>query len=148
MTASNRDLTGLRYLALCFVLVASTSAKLCAEELVIAVALDMPPFVMDKGRAGIEIEIMRAALDYSGHTFQTRQFSIRQLADAVAEKGVDAAATVLKKDDRTYYSDNYVKFENFAFTRKSAGIKIDRIADLKGKSIVAWENAYEDLGPE
>jgi ABC-type amino acid transport substrate-binding protein len=148
MTASNRGLTGLRYLVLSFVLAFGTSANLCAEDLVIAVALDMPPFVMDKGHSGIEIDIMRAALDYSGHTFQTRQHSYRQLADAVTEKGVDAAATVLKKDDGTYYSDNYVKFENFAFTRKSAGIKIDRIADLKDKSIVAWENAYEDLGLE
>jgi polar amino acid transport system substrate-binding protein len=124
------------------------SPKLQAAELTIAFSVDTPPYAMEKANSGIEIEIVRAALKHKGHSFKVRQMSYRQLDDAVTEKGMDAAATVLKKDDGTYYSENYIIFKNYAITRKSSGIKIDRVAVLKGKSIVAWENAYKDLGPE
>lgn len=118
------------------------------QKLEIAFSLDIPPYVMDQAAAGIEIETVRGALEQTGYTFETRQFSYHDLADAVQKHDLDAAATVIEKDDGTFYSANYVRFENYAFTKKAAGIDIERISDLKGKSIVAWENAYEDLGPE
>lgn len=119
-----------------------------AEELVIAFSLNTPPYVMDEAKSGIGPEIVRAALKPKGYTFTTRQMSYRKLADAVVKKGVDAATMVIKMDNGTYYSDKYITFRNCAITKKSSDIKIDTIADLKGKSIVAWENAYEVLGPE
>ncbi|NIP37847.1 MAG: hypothetical protein GWO07_02205 [Candidatus Dadabacteria bacterium] len=53
-----------------------------------------------------------------------------------------------KEDDGTFYSDYFIWFKNYAFTKKVAGISINSISDLKGLSIVAWQNAYKDLGPE
>jgi polar amino acid transport system substrate-binding protein len=119
-----------------------------AEELVIAFSLDTPPYVMDEGKTGIEIDIVRAALAPKGYTFTVRQMPYGELADAVKEEGVDAAATVTKLDNGTFYSDEYITFHNAAISKKSAGLTIDSIEDLKGKSILAWENAYEDLGPK
>jgi polar amino acid transport system substrate-binding protein len=119
-----------------------------AHELVIAVQLDTPPYVMDQAATGIEIDIIREALRPGGYTFTTRQMSYGHLLDAVATSGVDAAASVIKREDGCYYSENYIAFRNAAITKKAAGIRIDTIADLKGKSIVAWEDAYEDLGAE
>ncbi len=119
-----------------------------AEELVIAFSLDAPPYVMDEGKTGIEIEIVRAALAPKGYKFTVRQMPYGELADAVSWEGVDAAATVTKLDNGSFYSDEYITFHNAALTRQSAGLKIDSIEDLKGKTIVAWENAYEDLGPK
>ncbi len=119
-----------------------------AEELIIAFTIDTPPYVMDQGQSGIEIDIVRAALKPQGYTFRVKQMPYGQLANAVATKEVDAAATVVQADDGTYYSDNYITFHNAAITKRSSGLKIASIADLKGKSIVAWQNAYEDLGGE
>ena len=113
----------------------------------IAFTLDTPPYVMDKGTTGIELDIVRAALKPKGYTFTVRQMTYRELANAVNEKGVDAAATVTRSDNGTFYSENYIAFKNAAITKQSAGLKIKSVADLKGKSILAWENAYEDLGP-
>ncbi len=119
-----------------------------AEELVIAFTLDTPPYVMDHARSGIEIDIVRGALLPQGYTFSVKQMPYGQLPRAVATDGVDAAATVIEADDGTFYSDNYITFHNAAITKRSSGLKLASIADLKGKSIVAWQNAYEDLGPE
>jgi polar amino acid transport system substrate-binding protein len=121
---------------------------MAAQELIVAFTLDTPPFVMDDAKTGIEIDIVREALRHHGYTFTTRQMSYGELADAVATKGVDAAATVIKREDGTYYSDNYIVFKNAAITMEHSGITINKIADLKGKSILAWQDAYEDLGPE
>jgi len=129
-------------------LVALASAESAqAEELVIAFSLDTPPYVMDEGKRGIEIDVVRAALDRRGYTFCVRQMPYGELADAVVTKGVDAAATVTKMENGTYYSENYITFHNVAITKKGSGLKINSIVDLKGKTIVAWQNAYEDLGP-
>jgi polar amino acid transport system substrate-binding protein len=119
-----------------------------AAELVIAFSLDDPPHVMDGAKAGIEIEIVRAALKETGYTFTTRQLPYGQLADAVVKGNVDAAATVISRDDGTFYSDNYITFHNVAITKKSSGIELKAVAELKGRSILAWENAWEALGPE
>jgi polar amino acid transport system substrate-binding protein len=118
-----------------------------AKDLVIAFTPDTPPYVMDDGKTGIEIEIVRAALAPQGYTFTVRQMPYGELADAVRQDGVDAAATVTKMNNGTFYSDEYITFHNAAITKKNANLKINSIEDLKGKTILAWENAYEDLGP-
>lgn len=124
------------------------AAQAPAEELVFAFTLDTPPYVMDEAKSGIEIDIVRAALHPMGYTFTVRQMPYGQLADAVVKRGVDAAVAVTEMDDGTYYSENCIAFKNVAITQKSAGLTVDSIADLKGKTILAWQNAYEDLGSE
>lgn len=122
--------------------------QLRAGDLTIGLSLDTPPYVMDHASKGIEIEIVRAALEHKGYTFKPKQMSYRGLEDAVVRDKLDAAATVIEKRDGTFYSENYISFRNVAITRLSDAISIYTIADLPGKSIVAWEDAYEDLGRE
>jgi len=124
------------------------SPLLRAGDLTIGFSLDTPPYVMDHACKGIEIEIVRAALELKGYSFKPKQMTYRELEDAVVKDKLDAAATVIEKDDGTYYSANYISFRNVAITRLSDAISIDTIADLPGKSIVAWEDAYQDLGPQ
>ena len=119
-----------------------------SSELVIGFSLDTPPFVMDAASSGISVEIVSASLKLKGYTLTPRQMSYAQLADAVVDGRVDAATMVVETNNGTYFSDNYITFRNFAITMKSAGLQINEVADLKGKSIVAWENAYKVLGPE
>ncbi len=119
-----------------------------ARELVIAFSDDIPPFVMDNGTKGLEIDIMRAALGHKGYSFKVLQCSYKRLQIAVTEMGLDGAAAVRESRDGTFYSDNFIAFRNFAITKKKSGIRIDTLEDLKGKTIVAWQNAYRDLGVE
>lgn len=117
-------------------------------DLTIAFTPDTPPYVLDEGSRGIEIELVRAALLPAGLDFQVRQMPYGELADAVNRRAVDAAATVIQADDGTYYSDEYIDFHNAAIVKRGSGIEIPTVAALAGCSIVAWENAWQDLGPE
>jgi polar amino acid transport system substrate-binding protein len=120
-----------------------------SKKLVIAFGVDKPPFVFDQEQRGLEIDIVREALKYKGHTFSVKHMPNNRLQVALLEmKNIDGVATVRKKDDGTYYSDNFITFENFAITKKKSGLVINTIADLKGLHIVAWQKAYRDFGPE
>ncbi|MBP7462300.1 MAG: transporter substrate-binding domain-containing protein [Candidatus Delongbacteria bacterium] len=124
------------------------SLSLTADRLVIAISNDIPPYVTDQSKGGIEIDIIKEALIHKGHTFNTIQCSYKELATAVKDKRADAAAGVRQMDDSTFYSDYFIQFKNVAVTKKKNKIKLDKITDLKDKSIITWQNAHRDLGPE
>ncbi|MFH1155082.1 MAG: transporter substrate-binding domain-containing protein [Pseudomonadota bacterium] len=119
-----------------------------SRELAIAFSYDIPPFIIEDGTKGLEIDIVREALQYKGYTFHIIQCSYKRLQVAVSNMGLDAAAAVREADDGTFYSDSFIAFRNFAITKKKAGLVINSIADLKGKTIYTWQNAYNDLGEE
>jgi len=119
-----------------------------AAELRIAHGQDKPPFVFGQDQRGLEIDIMREALAYKGHSIEVVHASNKRLQVALQTMGVDGVATVRKSDDSNFYSDDYITFENYAISRESENLKLDKVSDLKGHSIVAWQNAYRDLGPE
>lgn len=61
---------------------------------------------------------------------------------------LDASMSIPKNSHKIYYSDVFVYFDNYAVTKKSRKIKIASIKDLKGKTLVSWHNAHEDLDDE
>ena len=135
-----------RLLGMGALLLAAVSAA--ANDLIIAHGLDKPPFVFGSEPRGLEVDIMREALAFKGHTMRVVHIPNKRLQVAIQTAGVDGAATVREADDGNYYSDDFITFENYAITRRSADIRLDSVADLKGHTIAAWQNAYRDLGPE
>lgn len=119
-----------------------------SEEVVVGFGIDKPPFVIGSSRAGLEIDIFREALAHKGHTLKVAHLPNRRLQRALRiMQGIDAVATVREvPGDGLYYVDNFVYFDNYAISRKKDNLKINEISDLKGRSIVAWQNAYRDLG--
>lgn len=120
------------------------------KELTIAFGVDKPPFVFGREKRGLEIDIMREALKLKGHTVKIVHVPNRRLQIAIDTMGMDGVATVRETEDGTYYSENFITFENYAITKKQAGIVLKSVVDLGAKdlSIVAWQNAYRDLGPD
>lgn len=143
-----KQVNSMKFIYLLFLISFQIFGFLQAEELVIAFSYDIPPFVTDNGTSGMEIDIVREALQYKGYSFTTIQCSYKELEVAVIENGIDAAAGVRETEDNTYYSDYFIYFKNFAISKKSTGILLDSIPDLKGRSIITWQNACHDLGPE
>lgn len=133
-------------LATCLLISFHTSAK----ELTVGFGQNRSPFVIDKSGKGLEIDVFREALAHKGHTLTVEHFSNKRLA-VVLEKipRIDAVAAVqAKPGDKFHYVPKYMVYDNFAISRKKDKLKIKTIADLKGHSIVTWQNAYRDLGPE
>ncbi len=115
-----------------------------SKELTIGFTPDIPPFIM--GEEGLEVDIVRKALEHKGHTFKIRHYPYKRLQIAVTKMG--AAAVRKTEGDSAFYSDDFVSFHNVAITKKKSGIVLKNISDLKGKSILAWQNAHKDLGKE
>lgn len=120
-----------------------------AEELTIGFGMDKPPFVFGQEKRGLEIDIVREALQYKGHTFTIRHLSNNRLQCALLTmEDIDGVATVRATDDSLFYSKNFITFENFAISKKKVGIVLHKVSDLKGLHFAIWQNAWRDLGPE
>ena len=133
------------FAALALLLLSSLAA---AREVLVVFGTDKPPFVFSEGKQGLEIDIVREALKHVGHTLKIALVSYRRLPVALKTMQVDGSASVHDADDGSFYSAPFIEFDNCAVSRKIMGLDIRSIADLKGKSIAAWQNAYRDLGAE
>ena len=61
---------------LTFLLLSSITSQVAnAKELIIGFSYDIPPYIADNATSGLEIDIVRDALKYKGHTFKPQQFS-------------------------------------------------------------------------
>ncbi|MGR5140142.1 transporter substrate-binding domain-containing protein [Photobacterium sp. DNB23_23_1] len=115
-------------------------------KLTVAISTDMPPYVMDSGRQGLEVDIVRQALE--GYELNFVQMPLSDVQNAVQDKKADVAIGVLVDGGDIFYSDHLVTFVNFAITKKSDDIAIDSIDDLKTHPVLTWQNAYLELGDE
>lgn len=134
-------------LHLCAALLAGCQASAAKPELTVAIAPDIPPYIMDKAATGIEVDILRQALP--DQAFKFKQLPYDALLTAVPERRADIALSVERfGDDGVFYSDDYVSFANVAAVKKTAALKIDSIADLAKHKVLAWQDAYLVLGSE
>ncbi len=123
-----------------------------ARDLKVGFSYAKPPYVFAQSKLqvgdvrGIELEIMRRALEETGHTFRPRFFAYNNLHSALKAGKVDVIATVRSEEKWPFYSEKFVHFQNFAITRKGQSNAISSIAGLMGRTIAAWQGATKDLG--
>lgn len=115
-----------------------------SDQLVVAISLDIPPYVMDGADRGLEVDLMRAA--FPGHDVRFMQLPYSELENAVEEGRADVSIGVQQQDDGVYYSDNVVVFVNHAITRQEDAITINAVSDLAGHPVLTWEGAVHELG--
>ncbi|MDF1881790.1 transporter substrate-binding domain-containing protein [Sulfurimonas sp. MAG313] len=122
------------------------------KGLIAAFGFDRPPYMYDKNSGkGIEESLVRQIL-------KNRGLSLKEIKQVPMQRGqtilkdnskIDFSVGVFEdKTDGLFYSDNFIKYENVAISRSSDKIQINKIQDLKGKTVVAWEKASLMLGKE
>ena len=114
----------------------------------VAVGLDKPPFVFGKTFAkGIEPDLIMAAFKEVGFKVKIIQ-KPKNFLEAIlhTKNSIDAVATISKRDDELFYSDDFTVYENYCVTRKKDNLKINSIEDLTVIKFVSWKNSYNDLG--
>jgi polar amino acid transport system substrate-binding protein len=114
--------------------------------LVVAISLDIPPYVMDKAASGLEVDIVRQAL--GDRSLRLVQLPYEALQTAVQQKRADVSVGVQPGDNGVYYSADFINFVNYAISRKADGLRIGSVADLRDHKVLTWENAYLELGSE
>lgn len=126
-------------------LICTASARAQEGSLRVAIDLDIPPFVMNNARDGLEVSIIRQAL--KGYPLDFIQMPFDEINGAIAAGAADVEVSVVEADDGVAYSDFFITFENYAISHTAQDLAIADIADLAGHPVFAWQGAYRELGP-
>lgn len=115
----------------------------------VLIGLSLPPYVIQQERRGMEYDVVKEALRNAGYEMQPRFVPLARVPTDIMRGQADAAMTVNESAGLPIcYSDRIVTYQNFAITLANRHLRIDTVADLKGKSIRAFQNAQIYLGPE
>lgn len=109
-----------------------------------------PPFVFIEEKRGLELDLVREALAYRGHTMQATLLPKRRLQRMLHARELDGMASlrISESAQGVYFSAPYITFNNYAISKLSANHVINSFEDLRGKRVLAWPNARRDLGAD
>lgn len=119
-----------------------------ARDVTVAIGLSLSPYVISDENRGMEFDIAREALALEGHAMRPRYLPLIRVVKEIETGQTDAALT--QQDNRgipVHYSDVYITYQNVAITLASRQLRIERMEDLTGKSILAFQKATLYLGP-
>lgn len=151
----------LRRIVLFLTIFISFSHSLEAAEgktLKIGFSPEKPPFVMatrpytredydiHNRSTGILIDLVKAAFEGSPYRIKPVYASYKRIIANVEAGAIDGGEMGGGTRPTLYHSDVIHAFENFAITRKNDAIVLERIEDLEGLSVVAWQGASNELG--
>lgn len=120
-----------------------------AAELKVAVPRWGPPYVIPKTLDGIEYDIVKEALAEAGHTMFPVLTVLARIPKELQTGTIDAAMTMRPETGTAAcYSDSHISYHNHVITLERDNLKIESVADLAGKSVVAFQNAHLYLGDD
>lgn len=117
-----------------------------AAELEVMFGVSRPPYIMEDQRTGIVFEIAAAIFERMGISFNPSFGSNKRLDRELLTGRIDVAVEVQPTDAHIYYSDPLVAYRNFAVARKRDRIGMTNFADLRGRSVCAWQGASTLVG--
>ena len=135
---------------LCTCSLGFVAANANETRLTVAVGNTLPPYSIAEFSAGIELDIVRTALYNQGYQAEFFYVPFARLKPTLLSDLADAALTLKRVDinDGIYYSEPHIQFENVVVTLKSKNIDITSVEDLQTMSVLAFQNATVNLGPD
>ncbi|WP_083651706.1 substrate-binding periplasmic protein [Photobacterium proteolyticum] len=134
----------IKLLAISISIVFGPQSLAAKPPLSVAISVDMPPYVINQAISGLQVDIIKLALDDYDVRFVQMPFGEIQTA---VQKGIaDVGVGVLEDDSGVFYSDHFITFANVAVSKKASSKKIEQVADLKDHLVLTWQNAYLELG--
>lgn len=139
-------------LPVCCITLLSTALPAAAADVRMIFGLAVPPYVIKDTNSGYELEIIREALAVKGHTLKPVYAAFgaikNMLKDKAAEGAQRGSPDLPEADGYFYAAEPTVIYEDYAISLKKNNLAINSVADLKGKSIVAYQGATNFIGPE
>jgi len=120
------------------------SGRAVAVDVTMAFGDNLPPYILSASDAGIEVEIVRAALAYRGHVLRAKFLPMGRIPFAFIAGTVDAIMmdVGMNMEPRGgYYAMPPVLYDNVFYTLRSRHLSIATPDDLKGHSIMAFVGA-------
>jgi len=137
-------------LASVFVVVFASSPLFAApKELTLAVGLAIPPYNISETESGFELDIVREALRDKGYTIKPKYVPFARVKRELKDQTVDGALTINPDSGiEAFYSDEHIVCENVVVSLKGNSFNIKDVNGLKGKSILAFQDATLYLGKD
>ncbi|CAI3805480.1 substrate-binding periplasmic protein [Rheinheimera sp. MM224] len=97
---------------------------------------------------GVDYEIVKAILQREGIEAEFELYSYSRLLKLFSEQKLDIASPVAVPYPGAFYSQPYFTVLDVVIQKSNKTIKINTLQDLTGKTIVAYQQASEVLGPD
>lgn len=125
------------------------TTQVSAETVNVGVSFAIPPYVIQQENSGLELDILRQALARRGHYavihYMPLSRTFRELKDGKLDGIINTKENML---EGVFYSDEVIRFHNCVISLASRNLDINTIGDLKGMSVVAFQQASRILGEE
>ena len=127
----------------------SSGARAEKKELAMAIGLAIAPYNIPETNSGMELDIVREALGMKGYVIVPKYVPFARRNLELLEGRVDGVLTINTNSGvKAYYSDEHIICENVVVSLKKKGFKFKNVQDLKGKSVVAFQEATIYLGDD
>lgn len=112
-------------------------------------SINKPPYVLEAGNSGLEVELVKAAFKAAGLEMKPYFAPQIRLHALLENRHLDAVtATDETIGIMPFYSDVYITYHNYAITLSSRqDINLQRIEDLSKYSVTSFVRAQMILGP-
>lgn len=97
---------------------------------------------------GLDYEIVKTILRREGIEAEFELYSYSRLLKLFSEQKLDIASPVAVPYPGAFYSQPYFTVVDVAATKSTSPLLIKKLSDLEGKTIVAYQQASEVLGPD
>jgi polar amino acid transport system substrate-binding protein len=138
----------LQCIALSLALGGAASAQDAAmPEVHVGMGLAKPPYIMESGATGLDVDIARQALAAGGYKMIGHSYpQTRALAMLRAGQLDGLLSTSEGIGGQDYFTDSYIIYQNVATSLTRRNLKINQIEDLANYSVAAFQNASMVLG--
>ena len=132
-----------------FVYLFSTTS-MANQAFKVVLGLSKPPYVIEKGQTGFELELIQQLLAAMGKAPEFIFIPYGRSEKMLALPDIDAVMTVNDKifPNSHHLSKSYISYENVAISMKKNAISLNSVAELANYSIAAFQLAHKALGQE
>ena len=125
-----------------------SNALFASDQLVVAVGLAKPPYVIQADGSGFELDLIRNILKKMGKSTKFVYTQFGHSPKMLAVKEVDAVMTTNQNvfSDSSKLSDAYITYQNVAISLSDSNLIINTIEDLANYSIASFQKADKVLG--
>ena len=116
----------------------------CAATVSMAFGDNLPPYILPQQDAGIEVEIVRAALAHRGHVLRARYLPMGRIPLMFKSRQVDAIMMDVGEDMAPlggHYALPPVLYDNVFITLKRSRLAIHAPQDLRGHTVMSFVGA-------
>lgn len=112
--------------------------------------LPKPPFIIEENGAGLQLDIVREAFISVNHSVNFTHLPLGRSISGFKRFNADGIITLPTEYQHPsiFVSKPYIKYQNVAVSLTDSDLSIDKIQDLSGKSVIAFQNAKKFLGDD